>query len=206
MIISRTSPGRAGSLPVARRPERGFSLTELLIGASISSFILVGVLSAFLMLGRSGMSVANYSTAEAEIRRGVEEFSQDVRMASNVTWNSASSITLTLVPPNAYSSLGSGHANKVTYALDAATSSFYRKPGLPASTERPLILVRDVSEFSFLRYNRSANPVSTYATNPDAETKFIRIFMNVRHARATLVATNTTLVLAGNVLRNKPAN
>ena len=100
----------------ARRRAAGFSLTELIIGSSVSMIVMAGILSAFLLLGRSGMNAANYSMAEAEIRRAIEEFSQDARMASNLTWNSASSITLTLVPPNAYSALPSPQTNQVTYA------------------------------------------------------------------------------------------
>ena len=38
--------------------------------------IMPGVLSAFLMLGRSGVNLAGYSVAESEMRRGLEEFSQ----------------------------------------------------------------------------------------------------------------------------------
>jgi hypothetical protein len=199
MTTSRTSAR-------PRADAAGFSLTELLIGASISTFILVGVLSAFLMLGRSGMNAANYAGAEAEIRRGVEELSQDVRMASNLTWNSASSVTLTLVPSNAYSGLTGIHTNKVTYAYDSAKSEFYRLPGTATSTSDRLILVRNVSECYYERFNRVGAAVSASSSNPNAETKLLRIVMNVRQSRATLVTTNTTLVMASYVLRNKPAN
>lgn len=194
MTISTIPPDR-------RRRAAAFSLTELLIGASLSTVVLAGVLSAFLMLGRSGMNVANYSMAEAEIRRGVEEFSQDARMANGVTWNSSSSVTLTLVAPNAYSGLTSPHTNKVTYAYDNAAAIFYRLPGDATSTAGRSILVRRVSAFNYTRYNR----LDALATT-DAETKRIQISMNVRRIGATLVATNTTLVMASYILRNKVAN
>jgi len=179
---------------------RGFTLTELLIGTSLSSIVLAGVLSAFLMLGRSGMNAASYAVSEAEIRRGVEEFSQDVRMASDITWNSTTSITLTV--PNNYA----GHGNQVTYAYDNSTTgetaqSFYRKPGTASSTAGTLIFVRGVSSFAFARFNR----LDAAASN-DTETKRIQISMNVRRTGATLVAANTTLVMASYILRNKVTN
>lgn len=171
-----------------------------MIGTSLSTIVLAGVLSAFLMLGRSGMNAAGYAVSEAEIRRGVEEFSQDVRMASDITWNSATSITLTV--PNNYT----GHGNQVTYAYDNSTTgptaqSFYRMPGAATSTAGKLIFVRSVSSFAFARFNR----LDAAATN-NAETKRIQISMNVRRTRATLVAANTTLVMASYILRNKVAN
>ncbi len=179
---------------------RAFSLVELIVGSSIASFVLVGVLAAFLMLGRSGVNVANYAAAEAQLRRGLEDFSQDVRMASGIVWNSSSSITLTV--PNNYTST----SNQVTYAYDSATTgatarSFYSVPGGASSTATRSVYVRNISSFSFARYNR----LDSTAAN-DAETKRIQIQMNVRTANSTLVAANTTGVSASFLLRNKVAN
>lgn len=196
---TRIDPSRSRS----RRSSRGiagFTLTELIIGMSLSLIVLAGVFSAFLMLGRSGVNVSSYSVSEAEIRRGIEEFSQDVRMASAITWNSATSITLT-VPEN-YTST----ANQVTYAYDESTSGstaqcFYRKAGDKDSAASPLIFVRNVSSFQYLRFNRLD---STAANN--TETKRIQISMNVRRTGATLVAANTTLVSASFIMRNKVTN
>jgi Tfp pilus assembly protein PilW len=178
----------------------GFTLTEVLIGASLSTVVLAGVLSAFLMLGRSGVNVSNYAMSEAEIRRGVEEFSQDIRMASNVTWNSSTSVTLTV--PNNYTTT----ANQVTYAYDDSASggtaqTFYRRPGNTSSTASPLILVRNIASFSYARFNR----LDTAATN-DTETKRIQISMNVRRTGTTVVAADTKLVMASYILRNKATN
>jgi hypothetical protein len=162
---------------------------------TLSTIILAGVLSAFLMLGRSGANAANYSVSESEIRRGIEDFSQDVRMANNIIWNSATSITLTV--PNNYAA----SANQVTYACDPATQQFYRMPGTAASTAAKTIYVRNISTFEFSRFNR----LDAAASN-DFETKRIQVSMNVRRSAATLVAANTTLVSASFILRNKVAN
>ncbi|MEO5960972.1 MAG: type II secretion system protein, partial [Opitutaceae bacterium] len=47
------------SFPTSRR--RGFTLVEVLIAATISAVVLAGVLTSFLMMGRSGYNASNYS-------------------------------------------------------------------------------------------------------------------------------------------------
>lgn len=198
MIISsiRIKPhaGRSAGTPRSAA-HGGFTLVELLIGASLSTVVLAGVLSAFLMLGRSGMNVAAYSMSESEIRRGIEDFAQDVRMASEIYWNDTNSITLTV--PNNYTTT----ANKVTYTYDAASGTFYRIPGDSSATSPKTIYVRNISSFTFYRYNR----LDAVAAN-NAETKRVQLSMNVRRSGSTLVAANTTLVLASYILRNKTVN
>lgn len=177
----------------------GFSLTELIIGSSLSAMVLAGVLSAYLMLARSGLSASNYSVAEAEARRALETFSQDARMANGIEWTSDTSITLILPTPNAYDALGTGHTNRVTYAYGAGL--FYQLPGAASSLEKRNVLVRNLSEFKFFRYNRLNR-----AATSNADTKLLRFTMNVQQTRATTVATNTNLVLGTYLLRNKVAN
>jgi prepilin-type N-terminal cleavage/methylation domain-containing protein len=196
MTISTTlSRSRRG-----RETRSGFTLVEVLVALALSLIVLAGVMSAFLMLGRTGMGIIQYSTSETEIRRGIEEFSQDVRMAENITWNSTTSITLRV--PGNYPATG----NLVTYAFDSSFTgptarSFYRVPGGPASTAARTVYVRDISDFSYSRFNRLNVEA---ATNP--ETKRLRVTMNVRRARSTTVAANTTLVSASYTLRNKVVN
>lgn len=198
MIIFPTRSNR--SARPHRGRHRGFTLPEVIIGASLGTIVLAGVLSAFLMLGRSGINVANYSMSESEIRRAMEDFAQDVRMANNVNWNSETSITLTV--PGNYTST----SNQVTYAWDSATTGstaqcFYRKPGNASSTSPSTIYVRNVSSFYFRRFNRLDGAAST-----NAETKRIQITMNVRRTGQTVVAANTSVVSVSYLLRNKVAN
>lgn len=201
MTFSTTPTDRPASPFTVARPHpgaRAFTLVEVMIAAALSSVVLAGVLSAFLMLGRSGVNLAGYSVAESEMRRGLEEFSQDVRMASNLAWNSATSVTLTV--PHSYAS-STPLPHLVTYAYDSATATFHRRPGDATSTVEPTIFIRDVSSFSFTRYNRLDAAAAT-----NAETKRIQITLNIRKTGRTLVAANTTVVSASYTLRNKPAN
>jgi prepilin-type N-terminal cleavage/methylation domain-containing protein len=181
-----------------RRP-RGFTMVEVMIGSSISVVILAGVLTAFLMLGRTGYNAANYSMMESEARRALEMFSEDARMSSNLTWNSANSLTLRVVT--------STGTQLVTYAYDSSTSGdtaqcFYRMLGDTTSTSTKLILVRKVSEFAYRRY-KVINGVD-YTANNDLETKQVQITLRAIRTGATTVATTNAVLSARVVLRNKP--
>jgi len=171
-----------------------------MVASGIGSCILTGVLSVVLMMGRSGLSASNYAGMEAQSRRAVDEFAQDVRMASNLTWNSATSVTLTV--PDNYGADG----NRVTYALDGSTTgptarSFYRQPGNPGSGNPRFTLARNVTALNFVRYTRT-NAVATDETS----TKRLQLTMNLRTTRQTTVDQNTLVVSASYVLRNKPSN
>lgn len=176
-----------------------------MIGATLGAFVLAGILSTFLMLNRSGARLSNYNTMQIECRRALEEFSQDVRMASNVTFNgsstsTASSITLTL--PDNYASSG----NQVTYAYDSSSSgananTFYRLPGNASSTAARTVLVRNVTSCVFSRFNRL-----DAATTTDAATKRVELSLKTRIQTATTAAATESAMSATYVLRNKPAS
>lgn len=181
-----------------RAATRAFTLVEVMIGATISTVVLAGVLTAFLMLGRSGYNAANYSVMEAEARRALETFSAEARMANDITWNSGSSITLRVV--------SSGSSQLVTYAYDSSTSGatarcFYRVVGPATSTATRRILVRNVSEFAFRRY-KVVNGVD-YTANNDLETKQIQITLRAIRTGVTTVAATNAVLSARVVLRNK---
>lgn len=208
MTISSTRPDR--------RRRRAFSLVEVMIAATLGSMVLAGVMSTFLMLSRSGIRAVNYTTMDTQARRALEEFSQDIRMASNVTWNTAAAddpcYSITLTVPNNYN--GASPANQVTYAWDNDSASgsyrcFYRKPGNAAATAGKQIFIRNVTSFLYTRYNRTNGAATT-----NASTKRVQIAMtvttqgqaNVSAANQLVAATNDQLVSASYILRNKSAN
>jgi prepilin-type N-terminal cleavage/methylation domain-containing protein len=206
MITSTTLIDRAhGGLerPEARQdrfPFGGFTLLEVIVSMTLSGVLMVGVLSSFLMMGRSGMNAANYSLSETELRRGIEEFSQDVRMAKDIKWNSAnvnSSTSVTLTVIDNYTA----NANKVTYAWDALAGTFYRSPGDASSGGAKTVLVTNVVNLQFSRFDRKDSKAKT-----DASTKRLQIDIAVSRRRNTLVAASTRLVTASYTLRNKVIN
>ncbi len=190
------------TISTARRSRRdaGLTLVELMIAGGIGSFVMTGVLSVVLMMGRSGMSASNYADMEAQSRRAVDEFAQDVRMSSDLTWNSSTSVTLTV--PDNYATQG----NQVTYAFDDSTTgltarSFYRLPGTATSTSPRIVLARKVTTLTFMRFTRT----NTTATD-DFSAKRLQLTMNLHTTAQTTVDQNTLVVSASYVLRNKPSN
>lgn len=174
----------------------GFTLVEVMIGASLGTMILAGVMSTFLMLGRSGTNVANYSSMETESRRALEEFSQDLRMASAITWNSPQSITLT-VPNNYALTLG-----LVTYSYDSDAKFFSRSPSdSNSATGTSRVLIRKVQVFEYTRFDRMNNP-----TSADLTTKRIQLSMTARANSTTVTGASNIILSASYILRNKYAN
>ncbi|MBI3887269.1 MAG: hypothetical protein HY302_16310 [Opitutae bacterium] len=173
-----------------------------MIAASLGSLVLVGVLSAFLMLGRSGANLSSYAQMDAESRRAIETLSQDLRMASVLSYNSSSSVTLTV--PDSYPSSDSTQNEKVTYAYDSAASGatarcFYVMAGDASSTAAKRILVRNVTALTFRRYDR-LDAATTSSTN----TKRVELAMTLRATSNTAVSTTNYVVSASIILRNKP--
>ncbi|HSH93271.1 MAG TPA: prepilin-type N-terminal cleavage/methylation domain-containing protein [Roseimicrobium sp.] len=175
---------------------RGFTLVEVMIAASLGTIILAGVMSTFLMLGRSGANVANYNMMEAQSRRALEEFSQDIRMASAVTWNSSTSITLT-VPNNYTPTYG-----VVTYFYDSSAKAFCRTPKDSTSASGTQnSLISNIVSFSYARYDRINNPATL-----DTTTKRIQFSMTARTSTRTAAGASNIILSASYILRNKYAN
>lgn len=184
-----------------RRTDRaaGFTLSEVLIVATLSAFVLAGVLSAFLFIGRAGFNASSYSELEAQARRSLEIFAEDARMASDIRWDSAQSLTFVFA---------AGGTAVVTYAYDGDPASptyraFYRAEGdhPPASARR--VLIHNVApDFAFRRYKlEQPGVLDAFATN-DLETKHIQLTLRAVRGTHGAVATNS-VISARYVLRNK---
>lgn len=171
-------------------------MVEVMIAATLGTVIIAAVMSTFLMLGRSGANAANYSMMESQARRALEEFSQDVRMASAITWTSNTSITLTI--PNNYTPT----SGVVTYAYDSTNQIFYRTPKDSTSAAGTRTnLIRNVATFSYSRYDRIDN-----ASTADTTTKRIQLSMTARTTTRTVPGASNIILSASYILRNKYAN
>ncbi|MBL9214655.1 MAG: prepilin-type N-terminal cleavage/methylation domain-containing protein [Opitutaceae bacterium] len=187
--MTTTTPSRTDR--AARR--RGFTLVEVMIGAALSSFILAGVLSSFLFLGRSGANVQNYNDMESQARKALEIFAEDVRQASSITWNSSTSITLTV------------NAASVLYAYDGTARTFVRRD---AASTRVLISGVTPGSFSFKGYTITGTEIAAlssaaelaYASN---STKQLQISLAASRTNTTVVAATNTVLSARFILRNK---
>ncbi len=175
---------------------------EVAVTATISTFVLAGVLSAFLLVGRSGLAANRYSALEVQVRHGLDIFGDDARKASDIRWNSPQSITLSVVTPTNANILA-------TYAYDAETRSpthgcFYRLPGDASSTASRRVLIRDVApDFAFQRFKLEQPNTSDNTARSDLETKQIQVTLRVAPRGAAAVSASQSAVSARYILRNK---
>lgn len=164
-----------------RKRLAGFTLTELMVAASLGTIVMAGVLSTFLMLVRSGTRISNYSMMETETRRAFEQLGIDARMANNFasTFDANGVITsFTLTIP----SQDLTAQRSVTYGYDVSDSAnkiFFMVPGAnPAATIGRLNLVNKVASLTFLRYDGSGTLIPT-ATISDSGVKHIQVSVSV---------------------------
>lgn len=173
-----------------------------MVSATISTFILAGVLTAFVFIGRSGFAVSSYSELERETRGALEIFGDDVRKATDLRSNSAQSITLSLAT-------ASNAVTRVTYAYDsdprsASHGCFYRLVGDAASVLPRRVLVHNVAaDFAFLRYKLERAGVDDNTATNDRETKQIELSLRAGRTGNTAVAASQSAISARYILRNK---
>ena len=173
-----------------------------MIAASLSSLVLAGVMSAFLLIGRTGYNATGYSELSHETGNALDVFAGDARQACDLHWNNAQSITLTL--PTATNA-----TTQVTYAYDASLQSptygcFYRVAGDASSKAARKTLVHNVSaDFAFQRFKLEQSGVADNTAANDLETKQIRLTLRSSRTGATTVAANHAAVSASFILRNK---
>lgn len=180
---------------------RAFTLVEVMISATIATFVLAGVLSAFLLIGRSGYAASSYSELSAQMRRALDTFGDDVRKSSDLRWQSAQCITLLVATANG--------SQDVTYGYDGAIASatygcFYRLPGGADSPLPRQVLLRNVAtDFVFRRFKLEVTADAENAASSDLETKQIEVCLRAGRTGATTVAANQSAISARYILRNK---
>jgi len=106
------------------RPRAGFTLVELLIGMSLSLMLMLAVLSSYVYLARQftrtlGFSSFYQPTLEAQSRRSLAYFTQDVGMASSISGTPSATNVVLVIP----TSTGS---TTVTYAYDNTSKQLTR--------------------------------------------------------------------------------
>lgn len=178
---------------LSRRRQGGFTLVELMLSTALSAVILAGVLSSFLFLGRSGATLQNYNDMEAQSRRAMEIFAEDVRQASTITWNTESSFTITV------------NSASITYAYSSGTGNFSRTD--PVGTKNMITGVAPGS-FNFKAFNINGTELplgsTTDRTSSNITTKQVQISLTASRSRSTLATVTNKVLSARFILRNKP--
>jgi len=175
-----------------RARSRGFTLVEVMIGATISSFILLAVMTSFLFMGRSGANIQNYNDMEAQARTALELFAEDTRQASAITWITKDEIYLTV------------NAVQIYYYYVAADKTFYRKETTGGT---PRELVTGITNFNFSAYTITGTTLAldsaTALATAGRSTKQLQISLEAARSNQTVVDATNTVLSARFILRNK---
>lgn len=187
MTTTTLSPARDAT----RRARRGFTLVEVLISSTLAAFILTGVMTCFLFLGRSGANIQNYNDMEGQARRGLEQFAQDVRQASEITWNSATDVTLTV------------DASSIRWAYDSSSGKLYRRT---STVTREMIT--GITSFTYKAYTIAGAEITDFSsasarTTAGQTTKQLQISLEASRTSTTAARATNLVLSARYILRNK---
>jgi len=169
------------------------TLVEVMVSTTLAGFILAGVISTFLFIGRSGANIANYADMEGEARVALEEFAQDTRQASDLDWLSSSSIQLTV------------SGTTITYTYSSGAGTFTRTVGGTST-----VLLEGIFSFAYGGYMITGATVDltdlTTAAKRDAAsavTKQVQIYLKASRTSNTVTTATNTVLSARFILRNK---
>lgn len=186
----------------AARARRGFTLVEVLISAGLVGFILTGVMTTFLFLGRSGANLQNYNDMESQARKALELFAQDTRQASSITWTSNNELTLVVDSANITYRYASEQFTRNGVVLLSGVIAPIARTSETDTTCTPFFRAYDINgqQIKAIEY---ASPSATVRAAAGKSTKQLQISLEASRTTRT-VARATNLVLSARfVLRNK---
>jgi Tfp pilus assembly protein PilW len=126
-----------------KKSSAGFTLVELLVGATLSAAVMAAVFSSYIYLGRSLARLANQQVLETEARRTLGYFTQDVQAATGLTDTANLSATrLSLTVP------GSTGTNTITYYYNNTANATTVTINGTSVTMEPAALTRCVHDGS----------------------------------------------------------
>ena len=144
-----------------RKPAEGaMTLAEMMVATTIGAFILVGVMTTYIVCLRSFAAISNYDRMHSDGRLAVTYFAKDMRAVSGITsFPNASNITVNI--PTAFNTAGSPISNK-TVSYTTSGGGLYR---LDSSNGNNDLLATNINQLTFTLYNLlgSTNSVATNA-------------------------------------------
>jgi type II secretory pathway pseudopilin PulG len=202
------------------RRASGFTLVEIMIGATISSFILAGVLTTFLFMGRSGANIQNYTDMESQARKALEYFAEDTRQASALTWVTKNQVRLTVNSTNyvtyTYADGATANSGTLTRQITLVSNgnvvgTMVLLTGIVNPTSRTSDSQTNCTPF-FRGYNLNgvefkaiqyASPSAADLTAASTGTKQLQISMEAMRTSRTVMSATNTVLSARFILRNK---
>lgn len=130
------------------RLKKGFTLVELMISMTLSSFVLASVTSTFIAFARGANSIGAYTEMSSQSRKTLEIFARDIRAAEEIASATGSSITITM-PDNAFYS---GQTIEFIYdnVFELVSRVEYDSGGTLISND---VLLDGVAAFTFTVYD-----------------------------------------------------
>ncbi len=177
----------------------GFTVLELMVAASLSGMILLGILSTSLHMTRSGLRIDNYTEIDKQVRRAFDVLGRDLKQAVDITWHASNDITLTI--PTSDTTMAN-----VTYAWSATDGTFYRVAGSDSTVMNGrTILLRGIpaqaqgaAGLVFTRFGTDGTAATINET-----TRIITVTLSVARSARMLNTTTATGFSATFALRNK---
>lgn len=187
-----------------RHRSPGFTFVEVMIAVSLGSIVMIGVLSTFIMIARSGVRVVNYSLMESQTRLAFEQLAIDARMANgfqaNFTGGVLTSFTLAIPGDDITAS------RSVTYGYDSSDSSdrkFFLVPGnSPSATTGRRNLISNLKSLQVLRYTAAIPPVEITSTSGSPGIKHIQISVSVSRSGSRIMEATQVIRSTAFTMRN----
>ncbi len=170
------------------RRGRGFSLVELMVATSVSAIVFAGILAAYLFMGRNLTRLVNTQQQEAQSRRVLRQFTQDLSGATAITMPSASVLSVT-------KTAASG-TTTVTYTYASGAGTLHRNDG--ASQK----ILSNLTAYTYSFYSEAGNTVAS--TNLQSVKSVEVSFTSAVGVQTAGTRSTLTTISPRVVLRNKP--
>jgi Tfp pilus assembly protein PilW len=175
----------------ALKNSAAFTLAEVMIAATIGSFIMAAIVTTYIFSLKGFRAIENYQEIHSDGRLAIDFFSRDMRAAYDITSFSASNIVVKI--PTAFSNQGTVTADKtVTYAVSAGT---LRRTD--TATGKTSVLANNINQLTFALYDRVGSNTTVLAN-----AKGVQVDIKLRKTVMSQVQTED--YLSGRIeMRNK---
>jgi hypothetical protein len=154
----------------------------------LSGLLLAAILSSFLFMGRSSVSIANYATMTSESRAGLEIFGRDIRSGENVKSGFTSTSVTILVPRT------SGGVDEIVYTFRPNQPN---RPFVRIDSTGERVLMTGIETLQLNYFNLQGAPA-----NVPLEVKQVQLQLKLVR-RAISLENTEKIVSARFILRNK---